>query len=114
MPTKLVARITRWSLVVDRDVVKNLCLLQVFEWEVKATEPETVQLFTDFCTVCYRYLLCVPDFLITKRSITSRSLSSLELVAHVRCLRPVILLHVFMFSFLHFIVCGWHVRLSYV
>ena len=80
MPMQHVARITAQSLVVDRDVVKNMCLLQVFEWEVKATEPEAVQLFTDFCTVCYRYLY--RGFLLGQIAASS-PLSLLELMAHV-------------------------------
>jgi len=37
----------------DRNVVRNLCLLQVLNWQVQSTMPESVQLFTDFCAVCY-------------------------------------------------------------
>jgi len=48
---------------VNREAVKTLCLLQVFNWEVKATVPETVQLFSDFCAVRYSCINC-PNFLL--------------------------------------------------
>jgi len=38
--------------VFDSYVVKNLCLFQVFDWEVKDVAPEAAQLFTDFYAVC--------------------------------------------------------------
>ena len=45
-----------------RDVVKNLSLLQVFNWKVKDTAFETVQLFNDFYAVrCALYGSC-PHF----------------------------------------------------
>jgi len=38
--------------------VKNLCLFQVFNWEVKDAGPATVQLFTDFYAVCKLIAVC--------------------------------------------------------
>ena len=78
---------------VDRDVVKNLCLLQVFDWEVKATEPaETVRLFTDFCTVRYRYLLCISS---ATRMSSGINNSVVRTLGPCRPLRPMIRLDFF-------------------
>jgi len=50
----IVAHYLMMDFVVIRHLVTNLCLLQVFNWEVKGTALEMDQLFSEFYAVCHK------------------------------------------------------------